>query len=100
MKMLKNKFVRIPANVRSQIHYILILMAMLALFANMPSSAAHAQTSNIVTEGNARFTVLSPTLIRMEYAADGVFDNGLTFNVVNRNFPIPSYTTQVVGGWR
>jgi len=64
------------------------------------SSTAQALTTNIVTDGNARFTILSPTLIRLEYAADGALDDGATFNVVNRNFPVPSYTTQVVGGWR
>lgn len=57
-------------------------------------------TTNIVTDGNARFTILTPMVIRMEYAADGQFQNGTTFNVVNRTFPIPNYTTQVVNGWR
>ncbi len=88
------------ATILRRLRYLAIILAALALFANIPSGVARAQTSNIVIDGNARFTVLSPTLIRMEYAADGVFDNGLTFNVVNRSFPIPSYTTQVVGGWR
>src|SRR5689334_8064215 len=86
--------------IKYPIRYLLIIVVMLALFANIPSGVARAQTSNIVTEGNARFTILSPTLIRMEYAADGAFDNGTTFNVVNRSFPVPSYTTQVVSGWR
>src|SRR5689334_4719862 len=69
----------------------------LALSVITPWNEANAVT---VTEGNARFDILTPTLIRMEYAADGVFDNGTTFNVVNRSFPATSFTTQVVGGWR
>jgi alpha-glucosidase (family GH31 glycosyl hydrolase) len=44
--------------------------------------------------------VLTPMLVRAEYAADGNFQNGTTFNAIHRNFPIPSYTTQVVNGWR
>src|SRR5689334_1352043 len=86
-------------DLKYQLHRILIVLTGLLLFAQMSMSTAQAQ-SNIVTEGNARFTVLSPTLVRMEYAADGVFDNGTTFNVVNRSFPVPSFTTQVVSGWR
>ncbi len=57
-------------------------------------------TTNIVTDGNARFTVLTPMLIRLEYANDGKFQDGTTFNVINRTFPIPNYSTQVVNGWR
>lgn len=86
--------------IKHRIRYILAVLIGLVLFASTPLYLAQAQATNIVIDGNARFTVLSPTLIRMEYAADGVFDNGTTFNVVNRNFPIPSYTTQVVSGWR
>src|SRR5689334_13797643 len=84
----------------TDINRVLVLLLGLALLASVSMSVAQAQTSNTVIEGNARFTVLSPTLIRMEYAADGAFDNGTTFNVVNRSFPVPSYTTQVVSGWR
>jgi len=57
-------------------------------------------TTNIVIDGNARFTVLTPMVIRLEYANDGNFQNGTTFNVINRTFPIPNYSTQVVNGWR
>jgi hypothetical protein len=48
----------------------------------------------------ARFEVLSPTLIRLEYAADGQFEDRPTFNVVNRNLPTPHFTTDVRDGWR
>ncbi|MGI5247499.1 ricin-type beta-trefoil lectin domain protein [Dactylosporangium sp. CA-139066] len=54
-----------------------------------PASAA----TNVVIDGNARFEVLTPTLIRLEYAGDGAFQDATTFNAVNRNFPVPSYTT-------
>jgi hypothetical protein len=64
------------------------------------STPAHAAT-NAVTDGNARFEVLTPTLIRTEYAGDGAFTDAVTFNAVNRSFPVPSYTTSVTSdGYR
>ncbi len=61
---------------------------------------AEAQTTATVTDGQARFTVLTPTLIRMEFAGDSVFEDRPSFNVIDRNLPVPSYTTQVNNGWR
>jgi hypothetical protein len=63
-------------------------------------AAAASVPSGQVVDGHARFEVLSPTLIRLEYAGDDQFQDGTTFNVVNRNFPVPRYTTDVTGGWR
>src|SRR5882672_10973967 len=63
-----------------------------------PHSAAVA--SNVVTDGNARFEVLTPTLIRLEYAGDGRWQDGTTFNVPTRNLPVPAFTTSVANGYR
>src|ERR1041384_3538232 len=49
----------------------------------------------VVIDGSARFTVLTPTLIRLEYAEDLAFQDAATFNAVNRSFPVPSFTTGV-----
>ena len=66
-----------------------------------PSNAAAAVTSAAVTDGGARFQVLTPTLIRMEYAGDGAFTDAATFTAVNRSFPAASYTTSVTSdGYR
>ncbi|MHB9856956.1 TIM-barrel domain-containing protein [Streptomyces sp. YIM S03343] len=52
-----------------------------------------------VTVANARFEVLSPTLIRTEYAGDGTFENQPTFNAIGRNsFTPPPYTSSVKDG--
>ncbi|MEV4507412.1 TIM-barrel domain-containing protein [Dactylosporangium sp. NPDC049525] len=53
-----------------------------------------------VQDGKARFEVLSPTLIRMEYAPDGRFEDRPTFNAVNRKLPVPEYTSDVEHGER
>jgi len=69
----------------------------------LPVSPASAQApppgSRTVLDGPARFQVLTPTLIRLEYAADGRFEDRPTFNVVDRNLPVPSYTVSKTGGW-
>src|SRR6202035_2159942 len=64
-----------------------------------PAAAAPA-ASNVVVDGHARFEVLTPTLIRLEYAGDDRFQDGATFNVPARNFPVPAFTTDVASGFR
>lgn len=65
-----------------------------------PSATAAAGQSGIVVDGHARFEVLSPTLVRMEYAADDHFEDSPTFNVVDRVVDPPTYETRVEGGDR
>ncbi|MFE0388364.1 TIM-barrel domain-containing protein [Streptomyces bungoensis] len=52
-----------------------------------------------VTAGDARFEVLSPTLIRTEYAGDGRFEDRPTFNAIGRDsFTPPHYSSSVRDG--
>jgi hypothetical protein len=41
--------------------------------------------------GNARFTVLTPQLIRMEWSADGKFEDHASFVFINRRLPVPKF---------
>lgn len=52
-----------------------------------PQASAEAQ----VVAGKARFTVLTPRLIRMEWAADSQFEDRATLGVVNRNLEVPQF---------
>ena len=45
----------------------------------------------VVVLGNARFTVLTPELIRMEWAADGKFEDHASFVFINRRLPVPKF---------
>ncbi len=45
----------------------------------------------VVVSGNARFTVLTPRMIRMEWSADGVFEDRATLTFVNRKLPVPAF---------
>ena len=56
---------------------------------NDPVASAQAQ----VVAGNARFTVLTDRLIRMEWSEKGAFEDNATLAIVNRNLPVPKFTT-------
>src|SRR5262245_23659644 len=66
-----------------------------------PASAAPTPgaSQHAVVSGDARFEVLSPTLIRTEYAGNGVFENDPTFNAVGRDgFARTAFSDNVVNG--
>ncbi len=65
------------------------------------SVAAVAQTgkydpipnpSSVVRAGHARFTVLTPQMIRMEWAADDKFEDHPSLVFLQRNLPTPQFT--------
>ncbi len=48
----------------------------------------------VVMCGNARFTVLTSRLIRMEWSGDGVFEDNATLFAVNRRMNLADYTVK------
>ncbi len=48
-----------------------------------------------VVLGHARFTVLTPELIRMEWAADGKFEDHASLVFLNRRLPVPKFSQTV-----
>jgi hypothetical protein len=54
-----------------------------------------ADPKAMVIEGRARFTVLTPRLIRMEW---GQFEDHASLVFVNRRLPVPQFTTSHDGG--
>jgi hypothetical protein len=79
-----------------------LLVAGLILVPSSPAGAhaLRAAKDNAVVSGNARFEVLSPTLIRTEYSNNGKFTDAATFNVVGRDsFAATSFKTSTSGGW-
>lgn len=51
-----------------------------------------SNTKAIVQGACYRFTILTSRLIRIEYSADGVFEDRATQTVINRDFPVPSFS--------
>ncbi len=58
-----------------------------------------ANPSAIVISGNMRFTVLTPEIIRIEHSNSNQFEDRASFIVVNRNLPVPTYTTETKNGY-
>jgi alpha-glucosidase (family GH31 glycosyl hydrolase) len=56
-----------------------------------------ASPEAVITLGNARFTILTPELIRMEYSASGQFEDKASFVFINRKLPVPKFTKKSNG---
>jgi Glycosyl hydrolases family 31/Domain of unknown function (DUF5110) len=54
-----------------------------------------ADPKAVVTLGNARFTVLTPQLIRMEWSADRKFEDHASLVFINRRLPVPRFSHEV-----
>ena len=76
---------------------ILSMAAVLAVAGSLTMSASEkwnpvANPEAVVISGPARFTVLTPEMIRLEWSPTGQFEDRATFTVVNRNLPVPHFT--------
>lgn len=71
------------------------LLVAVSVFVSLAASAEQmypvASKDAQVIVGNARFTVLTPRLVRMEWAADGKFEDRASLGVINRNLPVPEF---------
>lgn len=88
---------RRPRTVKRIVAGIAALTLLSGLTNQAPAEAAKLAP---ITDGHARFQVLTPTLIRLEYAAPGQnFENGHTINVQNRP-SCTNYRTYTKDGYR
>ncbi len=55
---------------------------------------APAAPGNVFVKDNARFTFLTPRLVRLEWSADGVFEDRETLAVLNRNLGEVKFSVQ------
>ncbi|MGA5582095.1 TIM-barrel domain-containing protein [Streptomyces thermodiastaticus] len=79
-------------------------MAVTAVSPGAPPASAHDEGRHpripVVTSGDARFQILSPTLVRTEYAGDRAFTDAPTFNAIGRDDFAPTpYTARTSEGW-
>jgi hypothetical protein len=74
-----------------------VLLALTLAFSLAPTSGALANPGRrgaSVVDGAARFQIITPTLIRMEYAADGRFEDRPTFNAGARGLRPPPFSVR------
>ncbi len=82
----------------------LLLFLLLSCWVAMPALAdetynPQANAEAVVTVGKARFTVLTPQMIRIQYSSTQKFEDRATFAVVNRQLPVPEFTTSEDGNY-
>ena len=71
--------------------FLALLTALACTLSPAIADNPKADAKAVVTSGNARFTVLTPQLIRMEWSADGQFVDRATLTFVNRETPVPEF---------
>jgi Glycosyl hydrolases family 31 TIM-barrel domain/Glycosyl hydrolase family 31 C-terminal domain/Domain of unknown function (DUF5110) len=72
------------------------------LAAQQPQVAAAdpvADPAATIVDGHARFTLLTPRLVRMEWSADGHFEDRASLAFIQRRLPVPHHTVRRAGGW-
>ena len=78
--------------------FFLLLMTAAAVSATKDAdSCPKASESAVIVAGNARFTVLTSQLIRMEWSEDGVFEDRASLTFINRNLPVPEFKVKKSG---
>src|SRR5579863_2615132 len=79
--------------------FVLICGAQIQAQSNAESAPnSVADPAAIVISGNARFTILTPQLIRLEWAADGQFQDRPSLLFINRRMPVPQFTHEIRDG--
>ncbi len=88
--------------VRRSVHGGLFVLALLALagsFCVAPlARAATVSSGGTVVDGHARFTVITPTLVRLEFSQDGQFINRRSYFAWRRDVTPPQYKVQRAAG--
>ena len=82
----------------------LVFLALVAVFST--ALCAGAQTfhgaaipQSIVVSGQARFTVLTPQMIRLEWAEDSRFEDHASLVFINRQMPVVPFEKSEENGW-
>ncbi len=73
------------------------LMAIPVSFAQGEDPVANPKA--VVIDGNVRFTVLTPQLIRMEWSETGNFEDRASLVFINRRLPVPDFNVTRDGDW-
>ena len=76
---------------------LIVLLGLNTTWADNLNPIAHPDA--VVISGKARFTVLTPEMIRIQYSDSSLFEDRATFAIVNRRLPVPDYTAVEKDGY-
>lgn len=76
---------------------LLVLLGLNSVWAQNINPMAHPDA--VVRSGKARFTVLTPEMIRIQYSDRALFEDRATFAIVNRRLPVPEFSTEEKDGY-
>ena len=79
--------------------YTLVTLLLLTGLAHASNYNPVAAQDAMVVSGDARFSVLTPRVIRMEWAEAGEFEDQASLVFVNRNLPVPEFEVRTGSGW-
>ena len=79
-------------NKRSSWKCILLSLLCIATPLISPAASPVANPDAVLTAGNARFTVLTPEMIRIEYSTTAKFEDRATFVIQNRDMEVPQFS--------
>ncbi len=77
------------------VHPFVVITLLISQVAVAQNYNPVADPAAVVTSENARFTVLTPSLIRMEYDQESKFQDQASLVIINRNLPVPTFKKNV-----
>jgi len=78
----------------------LLILSTTVVGQNLPKEfKSTADAAAIIMSGDARFTMLTPRVVRMEWSPDGQFEDRASLVFVNRSLPVPEFRKSEKGGW-
>ena len=86
-------------NCHKKLVSLITLYLLIALSGVLPPQSARATQGQSVIEGNVRFTVLSPSLVRMEYSPTANFIDAPSVSVINRDWPKVPFNSEKHDKW-
>lgn len=78
---------------------IILFFYLISLHAQNAVTDISKGITSIVVEGNARFSILTPHIIRLEYDSTSKFVDDPSFVTINRNLPTVPYKKTIQGKW-
>jgi alpha-glucosidase (family GH31 glycosyl hydrolase) len=79
--------------------FLMIAFNFMAIDVVNGQNDGHANPRAIIREGNARFTILTPHLVRLEWDSTGQFNDRPSFVVINRKLEVPFFKQTIEKGW-